>query len=60
MEINIRAEINELENIFNIKKPEKIYRAKTGSVLISITNSQTSGQMEKREEANKQRKKHGK
>ena len=37
MEINIRAEINELENIFNIKKPEKIYRAKTGSVLINIT-----------------------
>ena len=39
MEIKIRGEINEVENIFNIKRLKKIYKAKTGSVLINITNS---------------------
>ena len=38
MEIKIREQINEVENIFNIKRLKKIYKAKTGSVLINITN----------------------
>lgn len=38
MEIKIRGEINEVENIFNIKRLKKIYKAKNGSVLIHITN----------------------
>lgn len=38
MEIRIRGEINEVENIFNIKRLKKIYKAKTGSVLVNITN----------------------
>ena len=38
MEIRIRGEINEVENILNIKRLKKIYKAKTGSVLVNITN----------------------